>query len=77
MKARYHDSLTAVDSTVIGHLIGLPSQTASALFAEKQTGGQKSIVSCIAMNKTFDGVYAVATYDGSGELLKKIVMKGL
>ncbi|VDO85383.1 unnamed protein product [Heligmosomoides polygyrus] len=32
---------------------------------EKQTGGQKSIVSCIAMNKTFDGVYAVATYDGS------------
>ncbi|EYB81669.1 hypothetical protein Y032_0377g266 [Ancylostoma ceylanicum] len=32
---------------------------------EKQTGGQKSIVSCIAMNKAFDGVYAVATYDGN------------
>ncbi|WKX96039.1 hypothetical protein Q1695_012479 [Nippostrongylus brasiliensis] len=32
---------------------------------DKQTGGQKSIVSCIAMNKSFNGVYAVATYDGS------------
>ncbi|RCN44275.1 WD domain, G-beta repeat protein [Ancylostoma caninum] len=32
---------------------------------EKQTGGQKSIVSCIAMNKVFAGVYAVATYDGN------------
>ncbi|KAK6024237.1 WD domain, G-beta repeat protein [Ostertagia ostertagi] len=32
---------------------------------ERQTGGQKSIISCIAMNKSFDGVYAVATYSGS------------
>ncbi|XGW10204.1 hypothetical protein V3C99_012021 [Haemonchus contortus] len=32
---------------------------------EKGTGGQKSIVSCIAMNKSFDGIYAVATYGGS------------
>ncbi|KAK5974944.1 hypothetical protein GCK32_006107 [Trichostrongylus colubriformis] len=32
---------------------------------EKQTGGQKSIVSCIAMNKAFDGVYAVASYSGN------------
>lgn len=31
----------------------------------KQTGGQKSIVSCIAMNKAFDGVYAAGTYDGN------------
>ncbi|KAE9412132.1 hypothetical protein Angca_008732, partial [Angiostrongylus cantonensis] len=32
---------------------------------EKQTGGQKSIVSCIAMNKAFDGVYAAGSYDGN------------
>ncbi|VDM55852.1 unnamed protein product [Angiostrongylus costaricensis] len=36
---------------------------------EKQTGGQKSIVSCIAMNKAFDGVYAAGSYDGNGELV--------
>ncbi|KAK6732087.1 hypothetical protein RB195_016453 [Necator americanus] len=32
---------------------------------EKRTGGQKSVVSCIVMNKSFAGVYAAATYDGS------------
>ncbi|CAJ0608478.1 unnamed protein product [Cylicocyclus nassatus] len=32
---------------------------------DKHNGGQKSVVSCIAMNKFFAGVYAVATYDGT------------
>ncbi|KJH45133.1 hypothetical protein DICVIV_08828 [Dictyocaulus viviparus] len=31
----------------------------------KNTGGQKSIVSCITMNNAFPGVYAVGTYDGN------------
>uniref|UniRef100_A0A158P9R8 WD repeat-containing protein 79 n=1 Tax=Angiostrongylus cantonensis TaxID=6313 RepID=A0A158P9R8_ANGCA len=44
-------------------------QNARISITEKQTGGQKSIVSCIAMNKAFDGVYAAGSYDGNGELV--------